>query len=156
MCAYSAEPGATSSAPTTSTAPAAMAASGCSAAGPITTIGVARLAMMRSIASSPPDQRSRSSRTAAGRALTTSSSAATGSWAPPTTTSPGWFSSFSRTLIRVFVPATIATRTGAPRGVLTGPGSWVSCDAGTGPPATEPGRKDPVMYRRFRLEAPAP
>ena len=127
------------SAPTTSTAPAAMAASGCSAAGPMTTIGVARLAMIRSMASRPPHQRSRSSRTAAGLEATTSSSAATGLLGAAADDEPG----LVEQLLEHLDPRLACRRRSPPgpehhEGAPTVPGSWVSCDAGTGPPATAP------------------
>ena len=71
-------PAGTSRAPTTSTAPAAMAASGCSAAAPQTTIGVGAAAMIRSMVSSPPPKSSRSTSTVAGRSSLTRSSARCG------------------------------------------------------------------------------
>ena len=76
--AYCGDPAGTSRAPTTSTAPAAMAASGCSAAAPQTTMGVGAAAMMRSMVSSPPPKSSRSTSTVAGRSSLTRFSARCG------------------------------------------------------------------------------
>ena len=134
MSAYCGAPAGTSSAPTTSTAPAAMAASGCSAAAPHTTIGVGAAAMIRSMASRPPPKSSRSTSTVAGRSSLTRSSACWASRANPVMTKPGPATSCSSWRSRTCVPATRTTVTGPGVGGLVGTSIAV-----TGPPPRDTG-----------------
>ena len=111
---YCGELGSASSAPTTSTAPAARAACECAAIAPHTTTGVGRVPMIRSIASMPPLAGSRSSRTAPGLCSTTAASASAAVQTSAATTKPGADSRLRSVRVRVRLsPTTTTTRGGA-------------------------------------------